>query len=141
MGLIVPPSCWQYKPATFLAVRSLNWDEIFEEDDDGENWADPDGPSSGCSCPRDGSYNHDRDGEENRQGGEAGSGTGKGTMNGKRKERRLRMGRGKGRGRGRETVKGEVLSNTPQGEMIIHMPLPSNCRRKWMRQSQTWRAN
>ena len=33
------PSCRQYKPGDFLAVRSLNWDEIIHEDDDDDNWA------------------------------------------------------------------------------------------------------
>jgi len=31
---IEQPSCWQYKPGDFLAVRLLNRDEIIEEDDD-----------------------------------------------------------------------------------------------------------
>jgi hypothetical protein len=37
--------------------------------------------------------------------------------------REQRMGRGKGRGMGRETVKGEVLLNEIQGEMISLVPL------------------
>ena len=39
------------------------------------------------------------------------------------KRRRLRTGRGKGRGRGRETVKGKVLSNKLQREIISLVPL------------------
>jgi hypothetical protein len=31
-----PPSCRQYKPDDFLAVRQLNWDEIINEDDGDE---------------------------------------------------------------------------------------------------------
>jgi len=38
------PSCRQYKPGNFLAVGPLNWDEIINEDDDNENWADAGGP-------------------------------------------------------------------------------------------------
>jgi hypothetical protein len=38
---IEPPSCRQYKPGDFLAVRLLDWDEIIDEDDDDENLADP----------------------------------------------------------------------------------------------------
>ena len=57
------------------------------------------------------------------------------------------MGRGKGwgrqrrKGRGRETVKGKVLLNKPQEELISLMPLLCSCRRKCMRQTRTWRAN
>jgi hypothetical protein len=43
---IEPPSCRQYKPGDLLVIRQLNWDEILDEDDDDENWADPGGPSS-----------------------------------------------------------------------------------------------
>ena len=65
------------------------------------------------------------------------------------KGREQRMGRGKGRGRqsrkgrgrGRETVKGKVLLNKPQEEMISLMPLLCSCRRKCMRQTWTQRAN
>jgi hypothetical protein len=39
------------------------------------------------------------------------------------KGREQRTGRGKGRGSGRETVKGKVLVNKPQGEMISLVPL------------------
>jgi hypothetical protein len=62
-----------------------------------------------------------------------------------------RMGRGKGRGkgrrrqrrngRGRETVKGKVLLNKPQQEMISLVLLLSSCRRKCIRQTRTRRAN
>jgi len=34
---IEPPSCQQYKPGDFLAIRHLNWDEIIDEDDDDDN--------------------------------------------------------------------------------------------------------
>jgi hypothetical protein len=57
------------------------------------------------------------------------------------KGREQRMGRGKGRGRGRETVKGKVLLNKPQGEMISLVPMLCSCRRKGMRQTWARRAN
>jgi hypothetical protein len=57
------------------------------------------------------------------------------------KERDQRTGRGQGRGRGRETVKGKVLLNKHQGEMISLMPLLCSCRRKGMRQTRAWRVN
>ena len=53
------------------------------------------------------------------------------------KGREQRTGRGKGRGRGR--VKGKVLLNKPQGEMICLVPL--GCRRKRKRQTWTRSAN
>jgi hypothetical protein len=55
--------------------------------------------------------------------------------------RRLRTGKGKGRGRGRETVKGKVLLNKPQGEMIFLMPLLCSCRRNCERQTWTRRGS
>jgi hypothetical protein len=58
---------------------------------------------------------------------------------GKGKEQRT--GRGKGRGRERETVKGKVLLNKHQGEMIFLVPLLWSCRRKDMRQTRAGRAN
>jgi hypothetical protein len=105
---IEPPSCRQYKPGDFLAVRPLNWDEIIDEDDDDDNWADPGAPSGGRSRPGDGNDNDNGESEEDTQGGEKGTGKGKGIKDGRGKGRRLRTGRGKGRGRGRETVKGKV---------------------------------
>src|SRR5882757_2348340 len=50
-AMIEPPSCQQYKPGNFLAVRPLNWDEIIDKDDDDEKCADPGAPSSGRSRP------------------------------------------------------------------------------------------
>jgi len=66
---------------------------------------------------------------------------------GRRKGRRPSTGRGNGRGsgkwcgRGMETVKGKVLLNKPQAEMISLIPLRCSCRRKCMRQTQTQRDN
>jgi hypothetical protein len=97
---IEPPSCRQYKPGDFLAVRPLNWDEIIDEDDDDENWADPGAPSGGRSRPGDDNDNDDGEGEEDTQGGEKGTGKGKGTKDGK--------GKGKGKGKGNSKGKGIV---------------------------------
>ena len=69
-----------------------------------------------------------------------GPGKGREQMMGRGKGRRLRTGRGKGSGRGRETVKGKVLLNKPQGEMISHVPWHCSCRTKCMRQTRTRRA-
>ena len=59
---IEPPSCLQYKPADFLAVRPLNSDAIIDEDDDDENWAHPGVPGGGRSHPTDGNDNYDCEG-------------------------------------------------------------------------------
>jgi hypothetical protein len=61
---IEPPSCRQYKPGNFLAVRPLNWDEIIDKDDDDENWVDPGAPSGGRSRPGDDNDNDDGEGED-----------------------------------------------------------------------------
>jgi len=70
---IEPPSCWQYKPGDFLAVGPLNWDEIIDDDDDDENWADPGVPSSARSYPGDGIDNDDGKGVEDMQGSDKGT--------------------------------------------------------------------
>jgi len=136
---IEPPSCSQYKLGDFLAVRPLNWDEIIDEDDDDENWVDPGVLSVGMGHHRDGNDNDDSEGEEDTQGGEKGTWKGKGKKNGKGKGKWTATEEGKRRGR--ETVKGKVLLNKPQEEMISLMPLLCSCRRKCIRQTQTWRAN
>jgi len=61
---IVPLSCWQYKPMDFLDVRSLNSDEIIDENDDDGNSVHPGAPSGGTSYLGDGIDNTDGDGEE-----------------------------------------------------------------------------
>jgi hypothetical protein len=84
-----------------LAVRPLNWDEIVDEDDDGENRADPRAPSGGRSHPGDDIDNDDGEGEEDTQGGEKGTGKGKWTKDGKGK----RKGKGEPNGKGTGIVK------------------------------------
>jgi len=103
------PSCRQYKPGDFLAVRPLNWDEIIDEDDDDENWADPGAPTGGRSRPGDGNDNDNGEGEEDTQGGEKGTGKGKGTKDVK----------GKGEGKGKENGNGKgIVKRTPGGDDI-----------------------
>jgi len=96
-----PPSCRQYKPGDFLAIGPLNWDEIIDEDDGEDNWADPSAPSSGRSRPGDSNDNDDSECEEERQGGEKGTGKGKGTTDGKGKGKATEDGKGKGKGKGK----------------------------------------
>jgi hypothetical protein len=95
---IEPPTCRQYKPDDFLAVRPLNWDEIIDKDDGDENWADPGAPSGGRSSPGDGNDKDNGEGEEDTQGGEKGTGKWKGTKDGKGKGERERKGEGEGEG-------------------------------------------
>ena len=106
---IEPPSCRQYKPGDFLAVRPLNWDEIIDEDDDDENWADPGAPSGGRSRPGDGNENDDGESEEDTQGSKNVTGKGKGTKDVK--------GKGKGKGKGNGNGKG-IVKRTPGGDDI-----------------------
>jgi len=133
---IEPPSSRQYKRGNFLAVKPLNWDEIIDEDDDDEHWADPGAPSGGRSHPGDDNDNDDGECEEDTQGGEKGTGKGKGTQDWKGKGKATEDGegkvveRGKGGGRGRQTVKGKVLLNKPHGEMMSLVPLLCSCRGK-----------
>jgi hypothetical protein len=54
---IEPPRCRQYKSGDFLACRPQNRDEIIDEGDDDENWADSSVPSGGRSRPGDGNNN------------------------------------------------------------------------------------
>jgi hypothetical protein len=106
---IEPPSCRQYKPGDILAVRPLNWDEIIDEDDADENWADPGALSGGRSCPGDGNDNDNGEGEEDTQGGEKGNGKGKGTKD--------VIGKGKRKGKGNGNGKG-IVKRTPGGDDI-----------------------
>jgi len=102
---IEPPSCRQYKPRNFLAVRPLNWDEIIDKDDDDENWADRGAPSNGQSHPGNSNDNDNGEGEEDMQGGEKGTGKGKGTKDEKGKGKGKAKGKGKGKGKEKGIVK------------------------------------
>jgi hypothetical protein len=106
---IEPPSCQQYKPGDFLAIRPLNWDEIIDKNDDDENWADRRAPSGGWSRPGDGNDNDNGEGEEDTRGGEKGTGNEKGTKDGKGKRK------GKGKGNGKRTG---IVKQTPGGDDI-----------------------
>ena len=116
---IEPPSWQQYEPGDFLAVRPQNWDGILVEDDDDENWADPEVPSSGGSHPGHGNDNHDAEGEEDTQGGESGTGKGKGTNKGKGKGKATEDGKGKRKWKmkGNGKWKG-IVKQTPGGDDI-----------------------
>jgi len=103
------PSCRQYKPGDFLAVRPLNWDEIIDDDDDDDNWADPGAPSGGRSHPGDGYDKDDGESEEDTQGGEKGTGKGKGTKDGKGKGKATKDRKGKGKGKGKGNGKGKGI--------------------------------
>jgi hypothetical protein len=93
-----------------MAVRPLNWDEIIDEDDDDENWADPGAPIGGRSCPGDGNANDNGEGEEGTQEGEKGIGKGKGTKDGKGKGKGKEKGNGKGKGIVKQTPGGDDIS-------------------------------
>jgi len=104
-----PPSCRQYTPGDFLAVRPLDWDVIIDEDDDDDNWADPGAPSGGRSRPGDGNHNDNGESEEDTQGGEKGTRKGKGTKDGKGKGKATEDGKGKGKGNGKGNGNGKGI--------------------------------
>jgi hypothetical protein len=80
---IEPPSCQQCEPGDILASRPLNWDEIIDEDDVDDNWAEPGAPSGGRSHLGNGNGNDDGEGEEHTQGGEK--------WTGKERQQRMRL--------------------------------------------------
>jgi len=106
---IEPPGCPQYKPGDFLPFRPLNLDDIIDEDDDDENWADPGAPSGRRIRPGNGNDNDNCEGAEDTQGGEKGTRKGKGTKDGK--------GKGKVKGKGHRNGKG-IVKQTPGGDDI-----------------------
>jgi hypothetical protein len=116
-GKIEPPSCRQYKPGDFLAVRPLNWDQIIDEDDDDENWADPGAPSGGRSHPGDGNDNDNGEGKDDTQGGEKGTGNGKGTKDVKEKGKGKENGNGKGKGIVKQTPGGDDISRAVASQL------------------------
>jgi hypothetical protein len=117
-----------------MAVGPLNWNQIINENDDDDSCADPSALSGGRSQPSNGNGNDDSEGEEDTQGGERRTEKVKGTKDGKGK------GKGKateeGKGSGRETVKGKVLLNKPQEEIISLVPLLCSCTRECISQSR-----
>ena len=70
-----------------------------------------------------------------------GPGMGREERMGRGTGRRLRTGRRRERGSGKETVKGNVLLNTPQQEMISLVLLLGCSRRKCQSQTEIRRAN
>jgi hypothetical protein len=93
----------------------LNWDEIINEDDDDDNWADPGVPSGGMSRHGDGNDNDDGEGEADTQGSEKETGNGKGTKDGKWKWKGKEKGNGKGKGIGKGNG---IVKRTPGGDDI-----------------------
>jgi len=113
------PSCRQYEPGEFLAVRPLNWDEIIDEDDDDENWVDPGAPSSGRCHPGHDNDNVNGEGEEDTQGGEKGTGKGKGTKHGKGQGKATGDGKGNGKVKGKGNGKWNgIVKQTAGGDDI-----------------------
>ena len=101
--------------ANFLAIRPQNWDEIFDEADNDENWADPRAPSGRWICPSDGNHNDNGEGEEDMQGSQKGTGKEKGTKDGKGKGKAMEEGKRKGKG----NSKGKgIVKQTPRGDDI-----------------------
>jgi hypothetical protein len=94
---IDPPSCRQYKTGDFRTVRRLNWDEIIDEDEDDENWADRRVPSGGISCPGHGNDNDNSKSEEDTQSGGKGNRKRMGAKNGKGKLKSTENGKGNGK--------------------------------------------
>ena len=70
---IVPPSCRQYKPGDFLAMRPMKWNEMTDDNEDVRNWVDCGAPSGAWCHPSDGNDNDDRKGDEDTQGSEKGT--------------------------------------------------------------------
>jgi hypothetical protein len=115
LAKIEPPSRWQYEPGDYLAVGPLNWNEIIDEDDDDQNWADPGAPSGGKSRPGNGNDNDTGEGEEDTQGGEQGTGKEKGTKDGKGKGNATEDRKGKGKGKGKGNGKGKGIVKQTSG--------------------------
>jgi len=118
-GKIAQWSCRQYKPVRYLAVRSLKWDEIIDEDGDDENRVHPRVPCSGRICPGDGDDSDNGEGENDMKGAEKGTGNGTETQDemvqGERKVKAMEVGKGKGNGNGKG--KG-IVNQTPGGDDI-----------------------
>jgi hypothetical protein len=96
---IEPLGCSQYKPGDFMAVGPWICNEITNEYNDDDNWADRRVPSCAWSRPRDGNDPDHSGGEEDMLGGETGNGKGKGTEGGKGKEKGKATDEGKGQGK------------------------------------------
>jgi hypothetical protein len=106
---IEPPSCQQYKPGSFLAMRPLNWNELIDEHDNDVNWADPGAPNGGRSNPGDVNDIDNGECEEDTHGGEKDTGKGNGTMDWKGTAKGMGKGNGKGKG---------IVKLTPGGDDI-----------------------
>jgi len=84
-------------------------DEIIDEDDVDENWADPGVPSTWRSRPGDDTDNDDGEGEEDNLGRENRNGNGKGTKGRKGKGKAPEDRKGKGKEKGQGNGKGKCI--------------------------------
>jgi hypothetical protein len=110
MAKIDRTSCGRYKLENILVVTPLNGDEIFDEENDDENWADPGALSGGRSRRRDGNDTDDSEGKGDAQGGEEET----------RKEMSTKAGSGKGMGKATEGGKGEGKGDG-KGKSIVEL--------------------
>jgi hypothetical protein len=110
MATIDRTCCGRYKLENILVVRPLNGDEIFDEEDDDENRADPGSLSGGRSRRSDGNDIEDCEGEGDTQGGEEET----------RKEKSTKAGSGKGMGKATEVGKGEGKGDG-NGKSIVEL--------------------
>jgi hypothetical protein len=105
-----------YNPGDFLGFRPQNWDQIIDEDDDNNKWADPGAPSGGKSRPGAQNENHNSQSEEDTQGGDKGTRKGKGSKDGTRKGKATEDKQGKEKGKGMGNGKGNgIVKHTPAG--------------------------
>jgi len=135
------PSCRLLKPGDFLAVGPLNRDELIEEDNDNENWADPGAPRGRRSCPGNDNDNDDSAGENDTQGGEKGTGEGNGTKDWEGKGQATEEGKGKGKRKGKGNGNGKgIVKQTSEGDDISRAGA-LQLKRKCQRRTWTPRAN
>jgi len=98
-------------PCDLSAIGPLDLDEIINEDEDDENWADPRMPSDRRSRPGDGKDNDNGKREEDTHGCEKGTAKGKGTNDGKPKRKVTEDRNGKGNEKSMEEGMGKVKGN------------------------------
>jgi hypothetical protein len=107
------------QPGDFLAVTPLNWDQLINKDDDGENWADPGVLSGGRGCPTHNINNDDSECEKHTQGSGKGTGIGKCTKDGQGKGIGKATDEGKGKGKQKRNGKRKGINKqTPGGDDI-----------------------
>jgi hypothetical protein len=83
MAQILPLIYLQYMLRDFLVARTLNWDEMIDNDYEDEYRVDPRGPRGRRTNHHNSNNNHDCEGDEDTKGGESGTRKGYGTTDGK----------------------------------------------------------